>query len=200
MASAVDKQPAAARLAAVAAARCLPTATNRCQNSYTTSGDTTPQKVAVIRLLLLTGCRKSEILTLRWSDYREGHLFLRDSKTGPRTVWMSQPARSVLDGLDRIGQWVFPAARGKGPRNKGWLEGFWDTVRAEAGLRGVRLHDLRHTHASHAVMNGVPVPLVARLLGHSDVRTTLRYAHLGDREIEQAAERVGQAIAALLRT
>ena len=159
-----------------------------------------PQKVAVIRLLLLTGCRKSEILTLRWSDYREGHLFLRDSKTGPRTVWMSQPARSVLDGLDRIGQWVFPAARGKGPRNKGWLEGFWDTVRAEAGLRGVRLHDLRHTHASHAVMNGVPVPLVARLLGHSDVRTTLRYAHLGDREIEQAAERVGQAIAALLRT
>ena len=95
---------------------------------------------------------------------------------------------------------MFPAARGKGPRNKGWLEGFWDTVRAEAGLRGVRLHDLRHTHASHAVMNGVPVPLVARLLGHSDVRTTLRYAHLGDREIEQAAERVGQAIAALLRT
>ena len=159
-----------------------------------------PQQVAVIRLLLLTGCRKSEILTLRWSDYRERHLFLRDSKTGPRTVWLSQPARNVLDGLDRTGQWVFPAARGRGPRNKGWLERFWDQVRAEAGLLGVRLHDLRHTHASHAVMNGVPVPVVARLLGHSDVRTTLRYAHLGDREIEQAAERVGQSIAALLRT
>ena len=117
-----------------------------------------PQQVAVIRLLLLTGCRKSEILTLRWSDYREGHLFLRDSKTGPRTVWLSRPARNVLDGLDRTGQWVFPAARGKGPRNKGWLEGFWDTVRAEAGLRGVRLHDLRHTHASIALRQGEDRP------------------------------------------
>ena len=143
---------------------------------------------------------QERVLTLRWSDYRDGHLFLRDSKTGPRTAWLSQPARHVLDGLNRSGQWVFPAPRGRGPRNKGWIEGFWDTVRAEAGLRGVRLHDLRHTHASHAVMNGVPVPVVARLLGHSDVRTTLRYSHLGDREIEQAAERVGQAIAALLRT
>ena len=160
--------------------------------------DTAPRQIAVVRLLLLTGCRKSEVLMLRWSDYREGRLFLRDSKTGPRTVWLSQPARSVLDGLDRTGQWVFPAARGKGPRNKGWLEGFWDTVRAEAGLTGVRLRDLRHSHASHAVMNGVPVPVVARLLGHSDVRSTLRYAHLGDREIAAAAERVGQAIAAIM--
>ena len=84
--------------------------------------DTSPEQVAVVRLLLLTGCRKSEILMLRWSDYREGHLFLRDSKTGPRTVWLSQPARNVLDGLDRSGQWVFPAPRGRGPRNKGWLE------------------------------------------------------------------------------
>ena len=66
-------------------------------------------------------------------------------------------------------------------------------------LEDVRLHDLRHTHASHAVMNGVPVPVVSRLLGHSDVRSTLRYAHLGNREIEAAAERVGQSIAALLR-
>ena len=125
-----------------------------------------PQQVAVIRLLLLTGCRKSEILTLRWSDYREGHLFLRDSKTGPRTVWLSQPARNVLDGLDRTGQWVFPAARGQGPRNRGWLEGFWDTIRAEAGLRGVRLHDLRHTHASIALRQGETVLTIARLLGH----------------------------------
>ena len=123
--------------------------------------ETAPQQVAVVRLLLLTGCRKSEILTLRWSDYREGHLFLRDSKTGPRTVWLSRPARNVLDGLDRTGQWVFPAARGKGPRNKGWLEGFWDTVRAEAGLRGVRLHDLRHTHASIALRQGETVLTIA---------------------------------------
>ena len=62
--------------------------------------DTSPGQVAVVRLLLLTGCRKSEILTLRWSDYREGHLFLRDSKTGPRTVWLSRPARDILDGFE----------------------------------------------------------------------------------------------------
>ena len=62
----------------------------------------------------------------------------------------------------------------------------------------MRIHDLRHSHASHAVMNGVPVPVVSRLLGHSNVRMTLRHAHLGDREIEAAAERVGQAMAELM--
>ena len=71
----------------------------------------------------------------------------------------------------------------------------WYRVRKKAGIEDVRLHDLRHTVASHAVMSGVPVPVVSRLLGHSNVRMTLRYAHLGDREIEAAAERVGQAIA-----
>ncbi len=60
-----------------------------------------PEQAALVRLLLLTGCRKSEILTLQWSDYRKGHLFLHDSKTGPRTVWLSQPARTILDGLAR---------------------------------------------------------------------------------------------------
>ena len=73
-------------------------------------------------------------------------------------------------------------------------------MRRVAAIEDVRLHDLRHTVASHAAMNGVPLPVVSRLLGHSDPRTTLRYAHLGDREIEAAAERVGQTIAALLRT
>ena len=66
---------------------------------------------------------------------------------------------------------------------------------ASAGASGVRLHDLRHSVASHAAMNGVPIPAVSRLLGHTDPRTTLHYAHLGDREIEDAAERVGQSIA-----
>ena len=155
-----------------------------------------PLQVAVVRLLLLTGCRKSEILTLRWSDSREGHLFLRDSKTGPRKVWLSRPARDVLDGLDRTGQWVFPAARGKGPRNKNWLEGFWVTVRAEAGLRGVRLHDLRHTHASIALRQGETVLSIARLLGHRDPETTLRYTHLADRTVMDAAEAVGAALGA----
>ena len=155
-----------------------------------------PRQVAVVRLLLLTGCRKSEILTLRWSDYREGHLFLRDSKTGPRTVWLSQPARNVLDGLDRSGQWVFPAPRGRGPRNKGWLERFWDEVRAETGLRGVRLHDLRHTHASVALRQGETVLTIARLLGHRNPETTLKYTHLADKMVMDAAETVGTVLEA----
>ena len=158
--------------------------------------DTSPRQVAVVRLLLLTGCRKSEILTLRWSDYREGHLFLRDSKSGPRTVWLSQPARVVLDGLDRNDAWVFPAHRGRGPRKKGWLERFWEEVRAEAGLTGVRLHDLRHTHASIALRQGETVLTIARLLGHRNPETTLKYTHLADKIVMDAAEIVGAALAA----
>ena len=91
-----------------------------------------PLQVALVRLLLLTGCRKSEILTLRWSDYREGRLFLRDSKTGPRTVWLSSPARNVLDGIERTGRWIFPAPRTGGPQGRGWLDHFWSGIRAEA--------------------------------------------------------------------
>ena len=107
-----------------------------------------PEQVAVIRLLLLTGCRKSEILTLRWSDYRDGHLFLRDSKTGPRTVWLSEPARGVLDALRRKGHWMFPASRAGRPRSANWLDRFWLMVREEADLEDLHLHDLRHSCAA----------------------------------------------------
>ena len=71
-------------------------------------------------------------------------------------------------------------------------------IRAEAGIGDVRLHDLRHTVASQATLAGVPLTVTARLLGHSNVRMTMRYAHVGDREIEAAAERVGQAIASII--
>ena len=158
------------------------------------------EQAEIIRLLLLTGCRRSEIVRLRWSEVDRDKLVLADSKTGPRTVTLNTQARRILERRPRgAGPFVFPSPRDPArPRSRNLA--FWYRARHEAGIEDVRLHDLRHTHASHAVMNGVPVPVVARLLGHSDVRTTLRYAHLGDREIEQAAERVGQAIAALLRT
>ena len=158
------------------------------------------EQADIIRLLLLTGCRRSEILRLRWSEVDRDRLVLADGKTGPRIVPLNTPARRILDCRPRGGSpYVFPSPRDPSrPRSRNLA--FWYRARHEAGIEDVRLHDLRHTHASHAVMNSVPVPVVARLLGHSDVRTTLRYAHLGDREIEQAAERVGQAIAALLRT
>ena len=153
-----------------------------------------PQQVAVIRLLLLTGCRKSEILTLRWSDYREGHLFLRDSKTGPRTVWLSQPARNVLDGIQRTGRWVFPASCNGNPRSSNWLHLYWTGTLAEAGLRDVRLHDLRHTHASLALRQGETILAIGRLLGHRNPATTLKYTHPADAMVKDAAETVGAVL------
>ena len=158
------------------------------------------EQADIIRLLLLTGCRRSEILRLRWSEVDRDRLVLADGKTGLRIVPLNTPARRILERRPRGGSpFVFPSPSDPTrPRSRNLA--FWYRARREACIEDARLHDLRHTHASHAVMNGVPVPVVARLLGHSDVRTTLHYAHLGDREIEQAAERVGQAIAALLRT
>ena len=153
-----------------------------------------PLQVAVIRLLLLTGCRKSEIMTLRWSDYREGRLFLRDSKTGPRTVWLSQPARSVFDGLERNSRWVFPAPRRDRPQGGAPLYSLWYKVCEEAGLCGVRLHDLRHSNASLALRQGVSVLAIARLLGHRNPQTTLKYTHLADAMVHQAAETVGAVL------
>ena len=153
-----------------------------------------PLEVAVIRLLLLTGCRKGEVLTLRWSDYREGHLFLRDSKTGPRTVWLSAPTRRVLDGLERTGRWMFPAPREDRPLSAAWLDGAWEKVRAEADLADVRLHDLRHTYASFALRHGETVLAIGRLLGHASPETTLKYAHAADTMVMDAAETVGVAL------
>ena len=152
----------------------------------------------IIRLLLLTGCRKSEIVRLRWSEVRGDVLALADAKTGPRTVPLNRQARRILE-RQRRGEspFVFPSPRDPS-HPRGPELSLWYRVRREAGFEDVRLHDLRHTHASHAVMNGVAVPAVSRLLGHSDTRMTLRYAHLGDREIEQAAERVGGSIGDIL--
>ena len=150
-----------------------------------------PLQVSAVRLLLLTGCRKGEILSLRWTDYRDGHLFLRDSKTGPRTVWLSQPARDILDRIKRAGRWVFLAPRKRGPRCNVWLDGFWQQVRAEAELDDVRLHDLRHTHASLALRQGETVLAIARLLGHGSAVTTLKYAHPADPMAKQAIEALG---------
>ena len=156
------------------------------------------QQADIIRLLLLTGCRRGEIVGLRWSEIRDGTLALVDAKTGPRTVPLNRQAKAVLDRQPRtVSPFVFPSpldpARPRGPDLR-----LWYRVRKEAGIEDCRLHDLRHTMASHAVMNGVPVPVVSRLLGHSNVQMTLRYAHLADRDIEAAAERVGEAMGALM--
>ena len=152
------------------------------------------REVAFVRLLLLTGCRKSEIGTLQWSDCREGRLFLRDGKTGPRTVWLSSPARDILDGLPRRGKWVFPSPQRQGPVSSTVFETFWRRVREETDIGDVRLHDLRHTHASIAIMGGETVTTTARLLGHNDAQTTLKYAHLSDRSVREAADALGSIL------
>ena len=149
----------------------------------------------VIRLLLLTGCRKSEILTLRWSEVDGDMLRLAEAKTGPRTVWLSEAAQAVIARQPRTGSdFVFPSPRDPArPQSRNL--GLWRRARREAGIEDVRLHDLRHTVASQAVAQGVPLPTVARMLGHSQPVMTLRYAHVGDREVEAGAERVGRAVA-----
>lgn len=150
-----------------------------------------PTMVAIIRLLLLTGCRSQEIMSLRWKDYREGHLHLSDSKTGPRMVWLSSPARTILAGLPRCSSWIFPSRSTRTHINSKSLFRTWHRFRTEAGLSDVRLHDLRHTYASVAVMQGENILTVGRLLGHNSSATTLKYTHLADDMVAEAAETVG---------
>ena len=157
------------------------------------------QQADIVRLLLLTGCRKNEIMRLRREEVKEDRIELGDSKTGPRTVLLNAPAREILRRrmAQGNGPWVFPSVRDPA-RPQGDSLDLWYRVRDEAGIGDVRLHDLRHTVASQAALTGIPLPVIARLLGHSDVSMTMRYAHVGDREIEAAAERIGKVIGAIM--
>lgn len=156
------------------------------------------QQVAIIRLLLLTGCRKGEMVCLRWKEVDGRVLRLIDSKTGPRTVFLSHAAQTLIAQQPRTGSpYVFPSLKDASRPRSSELS-LWRKVQRQAGLEDVRLHDLRHTFASHAVMRRVPLPVLSQLLGHSRDRMAMRYAHVGDREAEQAAERIGTEIATLL--
>ncbi len=158
-----------------------------------------PEAVAAIRLLALTGCRRSEVLNLRWRDIGRDAINLPDSKTGPRTVPLGAAARAHIAGLtgDRKADcYLFPAhAEGRSAYS---LINCWRTVCADAGVGGLRLHDLRHTAASLAVMSGESLLLVGKLLGHRRPRTTAGYAHLADGHLVEAAEKVGYIIAAAM--
>ena len=153
-----------------------------------------PLPATIVRLLLLTGCRQGEIRTLRWTDYRARHLFLRDGKTGPRTVWLSSPARLVIGRLPRTGRWIFPASNGAGPMTTEPLYRFWRMLRTAADLPGVRLHDLRHSYASFALRRGETVLTIGRLLGHRDGTTTLKYIHFADAMARDAVQAVGTVL------
>ena len=152
----------------------------------------------IVRLLLLTGCRKGEILKLRWSEVDGDRLNLEDSKTGPRRVWLSQAAQTILARQPRAASpYVFPSPR-RSDKPLSHILHLWQRARKEAGLDDVRLHDLRHTVASQAVARGVPLSTVARMLGHADPTMTLRYAHVGDSDLQAAAERIGGIIEAAM--
>lgn len=156
------------------------------------------QQAEILRLLLLTGCRRGEIVHLRWSEVGENALHLADSKTGPRTVLLNAQAQAIFRRQPREGsEFVFPSLRDSSKPRSAELS-LWRKIRKQAHIEDVRLHDLRHNFASYAVMSGVPVPVVSRLLGHSNAGMTMRYAHIGDWDTRLAAERVGTAIAAAL--
>ena len=152
----------------------------------------------IIRLLLLTGCRKSEIMNLRWQDVEGDTINLVDAKTGPRRVLLNAAARAIIERQLRSGSTYVFSSPLHPERPLSHDLTLWRSLRREAGIEDVRIHDLRHTFASHAVLRGVPLPVVSRLLGHKRPSMTLRYAHVGDRETEAAAERIGVAIAGLL--
>ncbi len=159
-------------------------------------GRTWAAAVAAIRLLALTGCRRSEILDLHWDDVDRtaGELRLKEAKTGPRMVPLTEPVKRVLDGLPRSpdNPRVISSKHGKG--RLGNLSSYWGAVRERAGLDDVRLHDLRHSYASRALALGESLSAIGRLLGHRHVVSTARYAHLMRDAEKAAAARVGESI------
>ena len=147
---------------------------------------------------MLTGCRKSEILSLRWEyvDLEAGELRLPDSKTGAKIVHLGDPAISVLQGIERNedNPWVHPNRKTGKPMSD--LDYYWQRIRDRAGLKGVRVHDLRHSFASRALSLGESLPMIGKLLGHTKVETTARYAHLARDSVKIAGERVAVSLSA----
>ena len=157
-----------------------------------------PFAAAALRLFLFTGCRLREILHLQWQqvDFQRGLLNLGDSKTGPKAVILNPPALAVLSELKCIGRYVVPSDDPEKPRAD--LKRPWKAVSKQAGLEGVRIHDLRHTHASYGAGAGLGLPIIGKLLGHTQASTTLRYAHLDNDPLRRASERIGGEIARAL--
>ena len=156
-----------------------------------------PSAIAAVRLLMLTGCRLGEIINLKWEhvDLTDRALRLPDSKTGAKVVHLGQAPIEVLAKIVKVPRnpWVIvgtlPGARLSD------LQPFWQRVRARAGLKDARIHDLRHTFASTAVASGHGLPMIGKLLGHTQVQTTARYAHLAADPVRLAADTVSGQIA-----
>ena len=161
-----------------------------------TTGGFLPSGIAAIRLLLLTGCRKNEIVTLRWDDIDRtaGEIRIRDAKTGARRIPLTPAVEWVLAGIPRIegNPWVI-TGKLPGDHLKN-LDQIWLRLRPRAGLDDVRIHDCRHSYASRALAIGEGLPMIGKLLGHRKVTTTARYAHLARDTEKASAVKVGRSI------
>jgi integrase len=157
-------------------------------------------QVAAVRLLIFTGARMSEILTLRWEwiDLDNGLVRLPDSKTGAKTIHLSAPARAVFSALPRVKGNPYVIVGAKNGAHLVNLEKPWRRIRADAELPDVRLHDLRHSFASFGAGAGMGLPIIGKLLGHSQPQTTARYAHLDHDPVKAANEAIGRRIAAAM--
>ena len=159
-----------------------------------------PFSVAAIRLLILIGARLREILHARWDqvDFERGILFLADSKTGRKPLYLNAPALEILSSLPRLhgNPYVIPGTKEGQPRHD--LKKPWAAVTRAARLDGLRIHDLRHSHASVGASAGLSLPVIGKLLGHTQPSTTQRYAHLAADPLRQASERIGAVVSAAL--
>ncbi|MCA0431630.1 MAG: site-specific integrase [Proteobacteria bacterium] len=149
-----------------------------------------PMAKRAVWLLILTGCRKSEILSLKWEhvDFDKGLFQLPDSKTGAKVVVVGKPAIALLKSIPReVGNpYVLPATRGTGHYTG--LQKDWEKIRKKAAIEDVDIHDLRRTFGSVGVSDGASLHNVGKLLGHKDPRTTMVYAHLNDSAMRSTAE------------
>ncbi|MDP1667575.1 site-specific integrase [Phaeovulum sp.] len=161
-----------------------------------TEGVELTSPILATRLLILTGCRLNEIMSLNWAyvDLADRVLRLPDSKTGAKIVHLGQPAVELLRDATRIvgNPWVVSGTLKDQPLSD--LQPFWQRVRTRAGLKDVRIHDLRHTFASTAVASGQGLPMIGKLLGHTQVQTTARYAHLAAEPVRMAADAVAASL------
>jgi integrase len=157
-----------------------------------------PEVVLAIRLLMFTGARLREILTLEWSDFdfERGLINLRDSKTGRKTIVMSAATIALLKDRERRSAFVIPGA--DIGRSRSDLKKPWRAIQRHAGLDGVRIHDLRHTFASIGAGASLGLPIVGKLLGHSQPATTARYAHLDTDPLRRASNTIGDHLTAAL--
>ncbi len=160
-------------------------------------GTASPWIAAAVRLLVFTGARHSEILTLRWEhvDLAGQQLRLPESKTGRKSIYLNPPALEVLASLTRLEGNPHVICGEREGAHLVNLQKPWRRIRAAAGLADVRIHDLRHTFASWGAAGGLPLPIIGGLLSHSQPQTTQRYAHLSADPLKAATERVANALA-----